>query len=349
VAVSNPGKGSERATDVSEARFAERLVTEAPWLSRRLQRIVPGHAADDVAHEALLRAWAARGTFDDSQPLRPWLLTIGRRLAIDELRRSPASGTHPLDIDIADVHWSTDPQAHLDRESVQKTLGELLDALPERHRRILAYRYEHGLSFADIADLEGSTTSALKPLVSRTRKLLRESYDSTLGRMAVVFAAAGTLRRAQNVRLADAAVAAGTLAGATALALVTFVPPPPAADPTPPRTAVVGESRPAAHGSATERGEPSLPEPPSTFTAPPASPRPAATPAPQAGPPRQPPVAGPHVDVERTPETFAVHHDESVRFGDLTVPGGQGHIMWECPDADDQRPHCLAIRALAHD
>jgi RNA polymerase sigma-70 factor (ECF subfamily) len=53
--------------------------------------------AEDVVQETLLRAWRHPDAFDDTRPARAWLLTVARRVVIDDWRARRARPESPTD------------------------------------------------------------------------------------------------------------------------------------------------------------------------------------------------------------------------------------------------------------
>ena len=70
--------------------------------SPSLARIVPVHRAEDVAQDALVKAYRSLPRADEDLNLRPWLYTIVRNTALNDLRdervddsTSPRTGRRP--------------------------------------------------------------------------------------------------------------------------------------------------------------------------------------------------------------------------------------------------------------
>lgn len=95
--------------DESAARQPAAEDAELVWLARRddpaawealvrlhqvpvfhLAYLILGDAAEaeDAAQETFIRVYTALNRFDETRPLRPWLLSIAAKLAGDETRRS---------------------------------------------------------------------------------------------------------------------------------------------------------------------------------------------------------------------------------------------------------------------
>src|SRR5438128_1220015 len=61
--------------------------------SYTFRMIGDGPAAEDLTQECFLRVWRARQRYQPAAAFRTWLLTIARRLALDELKRREAHPT----------------------------------------------------------------------------------------------------------------------------------------------------------------------------------------------------------------------------------------------------------------
>jgi RNA polymerase sigma factor (sigma-70 family) len=144
-------------------RFEALAEEQAAPLRRRLRRILGDpEAAEDLAQEALARAWARapRDTDDDGQ--RAWLHRTATNLALDELRRRRLRRSTPLD-DALDRAPDTDPDAGLE---VREALGRL--AADER--LLLRLRFEAGLGHREIGELLGVREATARKRLSRARR-----------------------------------------------------------------------------------------------------------------------------------------------------------------------------------
>jgi RNA polymerase sigma-70 factor, ECF subfamily len=125
------------------------------------------HAAEDIVQETVLRAWRRAGQLArDGRPLRPWLMTVARNLALDRQRRastareqSSASATEG----IAGVDT-------LDRALDAWQLADALRQLSPDHRNALVELYFRGRSVDEAATVLGVPPGTVK---SRTYYALR--------------------------------------------------------------------------------------------------------------------------------------------------------------------------------
>ena len=119
-------------------------------------------ASEDLAQEALTRAYARWATLDDRR--EGWVVTTTVRLAIGRWRREgrpvrPATPTGAADLD-ATVAERLD-------------LTRLLAALPRRQRQVAVLRYLEDRSEREVADLLGCSVGSVKRHASRAATALR--------------------------------------------------------------------------------------------------------------------------------------------------------------------------------
>jgi RNA polymerase sigma-70 factor (ECF subfamily) len=171
------------------ARFAESDAEAASAFVARFQRRVFGlaltivgdrDAAEDVAQEALVRAWRHAGVFDARRGSVPtWLLTITRNLAIDALRVR-----RPVAIDPEHLLGLSIPSSGLDAAEVVAVrddvgrLHEALMGLRDEQRRAVVLAGLWGLTAQEIAEREeiplGTAKTRIRTALGRLRTALAE-------------------------------------------------------------------------------------------------------------------------------------------------------------------------------
>ncbi len=182
--------GSLPAADPEEAALVRRAWggDEAAWeaLVRRYQEpvfrlayLILGDAAEaeDAAQEAFVRAWAALGRFDQSRPLRPWLLSIVANLARNRRR---SLGRYWSALQRA---FAAEPRRHtppLDRTpaSDARRLREAVQRLRPDSRDIVYARYFLGLSEAEAAEALSIPPGTAKSRHSRALAQLRAVIEA---------------------------------------------------------------------------------------------------------------------------------------------------------------------------
>lgn len=136
---------------------------------RGFQRVGRGPAdVEDVVQDALLAVHLKRHTWDETQPLEPWVRAIAHYKLVDHLRRRGAVQHVELD-DVADVipAETNDGAAAMDS-------GRLLAQLPERQRQIVEAISLQGRSTAEVARAMNMTEVAVRVALHRAIKAMGE-------------------------------------------------------------------------------------------------------------------------------------------------------------------------------
>jgi len=108
--------------------------------------------AQDVVQEAFLSIWKSKMSYDNGRGVAPWLMTIVRHRAIDELRRH-----RPHAVDRADEHWLrtvASPDGVCERligQDVTRRLGLAMAALPDEQREAVTLAFYDELTHLEIA------------------------------------------------------------------------------------------------------------------------------------------------------------------------------------------------------
>jgi RNA polymerase sigma factor (sigma-70 family) len=124
-----------------------------------LRRVLGRDRADDAYQETFLKALRAYGNLRDAENLRAWVMTIARRVAVDQLRRREAS--------------PPDPEPVTESRPAYAELGELADDLPRKERAAVVLRYGYDLSYAAIGAALGSSEDAARQATSSGVRRLR--------------------------------------------------------------------------------------------------------------------------------------------------------------------------------
>ena len=130
-----------------------------------------GAEAEDLVHDALVRAYERRATFRSGASLRPWLLSILHNAFVDRTRskRSEAVRIEQAGY-LADASTEA-PQEHSVR--LAQVRKAFLD-LPEEQRAALHLVAIEGLSYQTAADTLGVPLGTLMSRIGRARATLRD-------------------------------------------------------------------------------------------------------------------------------------------------------------------------------
>lgn len=160
---------------LDENLFRQELTDLIPHL-RAFSRSLCGNPtlADDVAQDAMLKAWKSRDKFKPGSNLKAWTFTILRNQFYSIKRRSWRATS--LDQEVAEQTIV----ANSNQEKVVE-LNELrrgLDSLKDDQREALILVGASGLSYEEAADICGCAIGTIKSRVSRARKALEVIMDN---------------------------------------------------------------------------------------------------------------------------------------------------------------------------
>ncbi len=137
-------------------------------------------AAQDATSRALLKAFRSWDRYDQTRPVRHWLLRIVANEAISlgrartrDQRRS-TSAEEALETPDRAPLPDESAVAREERERVRRAVA----ALPELYRVPVVLRYFSELSVEEIASLTGRPTSTIGVQLLRGRALLRSSLEA---------------------------------------------------------------------------------------------------------------------------------------------------------------------------
>ena len=123
--------------------------------------------ADDIVQDALLRLWQMQPTL--SMPIEPLAKVMVKNLCISHLRKRHATFS-PLSENIADTNSDT-----AETERIERVMG-IIDSLPDIQQTLLRLRHMDGMNSQSIAQLTGSSETAVRKALSRARMAVREQY-----------------------------------------------------------------------------------------------------------------------------------------------------------------------------
>jgi RNA polymerase sigma-70 factor (ECF subfamily) len=153
----------------SETAFKRDLVALIPHL-RAFARTLCGEAAaaDDLAQDAILKAWDARASFQMGTNMKAWTFMILRNQFYAEKRRSWRQSQ--LDQEAAErtLVAADDPEAPVALDEMRLAMG----MLPSEQREALILVGAGGFAYEEAADICGCAVGTVKSRVSRARRAL---------------------------------------------------------------------------------------------------------------------------------------------------------------------------------
>ncbi len=133
--------------------------------------------AEDVAQDALLKAWQALPTFRSDAPLKNWLLRITHNTAISALRKRRDIQLDPLDLPEAPAaaHLSVEARVE-DRVSID-AFEDALRQLDDLSRSVVVLREVEGMSYEEISHVLDVPLPTVKTRLLRARRLLATALE----------------------------------------------------------------------------------------------------------------------------------------------------------------------------
>lgn len=141
--------------------------------------------AEDVVEETFWQAWRKADAYEPSRgAVSTWLLTIGRRKALDRLRARKRSREDLIgpDRSFADLPSpDPDPSADMEGTELRENVRVALNGLPAEQREVLELGYFNGLSQSEIADVTGQPLGTVKTRMRLAMQKLREPLSMHRG------------------------------------------------------------------------------------------------------------------------------------------------------------------------
>ncbi|GAA2689260.1 MULTISPECIES: sigma-70 family RNA polymerase sigma factor [Actinosynnema] len=134
-------------------------------------------AADDLTQETFARALTALHRFEGRSSALTWLLSIARRVVVDQVRMERSRPRISPGVDWEQAAERRSPGSRFER-TVELNL--LLDGLDPERREALVLTQVLGLPYAEAADVVGCPVGTIRSRVARARDdLLRAEDDGT--------------------------------------------------------------------------------------------------------------------------------------------------------------------------
>ncbi len=150
--------------------LAQRL---RPVVRRRLARAGRSELdGEDIVQETLLAVHLKRQTWDEAQPLMPWVRAIAHYKLVDALRRRGFREHLPIETFEATLPDSIDPEA--ESTAVSSDIKELLGRLSDRQREIVVGMAIEGRSAKELGEKLGMADGTVRVVLHRSLRLLAD-------------------------------------------------------------------------------------------------------------------------------------------------------------------------------
>lgn len=146
---------------------------------RMVGRLVPSGEmswlADDVAQDTLLRLWSRRDSLDSYRSLQALAMVMARNRTIDLLRRDHTASHVSIDgYDSPDT--APDPHESMETDEADSRLRDIMTSLPSAQQALIRMRHVEEMDIDEIAAVTGSTPGAIRVMLSRTRRHIKDLF-----------------------------------------------------------------------------------------------------------------------------------------------------------------------------
>src|SRR5665213_2830180 len=171
--------GDESSTVAFVRRYQRRVFGLAVGI------LVDRGAAEDVAQEALFRAWRHAPVFDTRRgSVENWVLTITRNLSIDALRKRRSTPTDPDElVALARASTSAPMEEAVDSRSMSTSILHALELIPSDQRRAVVLSSLYGRTALEISEIEsiplGTSKTRIRAGLTKLRSILESEVEGS--------------------------------------------------------------------------------------------------------------------------------------------------------------------------
>ena len=153
--------------------------------------------AEEVAQDALLKAFENFDQLREPERVRPWIFRIARNACLMKRRKSVFAPSQELSLDdfmpamdhsggghakIQIADWSALPDRQIMQLEMKQELDQAIAALPEIYKSVILLRDMEELSTHDTAQILDLTEDVVKTRLHRARLAVRQKLDEHLRR-----------------------------------------------------------------------------------------------------------------------------------------------------------------------
>ena len=146
---------------------------------RFIQNMVhDNHTCEDIAQDVFLNAYKKLASFNPHRSnFSTWLFVIARNKTLNALKKKrPVSMSQ-----LPQTHDSRNPSDGLSKKEFFNDFDRILHSLPARQKTAFVLAEFEELSYAEIAQIEGTKIGTVKSRINRAKKKLRSALTDLNG------------------------------------------------------------------------------------------------------------------------------------------------------------------------
>ena len=130
--------------------------------------------AEDVSHDAFIRAYLNLRRYDLQRRFSTWLFTIAANLCRNKLRYRK---NHPSTEEPLQIQGGTDPAKLVGAEDRQMKIRAALAKMPYSYRAPLVLRFYNELPYQEISDILSIPEGTVKTRIHRGKAMLKNLFE----------------------------------------------------------------------------------------------------------------------------------------------------------------------------
>ena len=126
--------------------------------------------AEEIVQECFIKIWEKREQLRDDQPLKSYLFTIAHHAVLNELRRDQHHLRLQGQVAAGRPESVTNEAEYEEMESLYQAA---LEQLPPKQREVFVLSRQQGLTYPEIAEMQGLSVKTVEAHIARALKTMR--------------------------------------------------------------------------------------------------------------------------------------------------------------------------------
>lgn len=166
--------------DISEPLQEEVYYEFYDLVYGQIMYVLRDHAAvEDIIQESFIKVITNKPIFDNENKLKAWLRVVSKNTTMNYLRKNKKY-RNQIDVDrvfISEeemVVSSTNVEHQVESKMMEESITYYLEQLKPEYRQLIEYRWKHGLTYKEIADLLDTREDIVKQRLFRARESVKK-------------------------------------------------------------------------------------------------------------------------------------------------------------------------------